>query len=225
MLSNIIYLHFNCLGQTFNRQLYSNILALFDGVLGVILFSIILIKPMGINGVYFGHILGGIVPILYIIFYAWYKSKRVPRKMEDLMLMPDAFGVEKDDVLAISIDNIEDVVDIARRIQSFCLDKGIDKKRSYIAALATEEMASNIVEHGFTKDNKNHSIDVRAIYKNKVIILKIRDNCIPFNPEERSKLVDQDDITKNIGIRMIYKLSKDIQYQNILGLNVLTMRI
>ena len=38
-------------------------------------------------------------------------------------------------------------------------------------------------------------------------------------------MVDSEDILKNIGIRMIYKLIKDIDYQHIFGLNVLTMTI
>jgi len=63
-----------------------------------------------------------------------------------------------------------------------------------------EEMAGNIVGHGFTKDNKRHLIDVRVVHKG-------------------------DDIMKNIGIRMVFKTASDIQYQNILGLNVLTIRI
>ena len=42
---------------------------------------------------------------------------------------------------------------------------------------------------------------------------------------ERQKMTESDDITKNIGIRMIFKMANDIQYQNILGLNVLTIRI
>ena len=34
-----------------------------------------------------------------------------------------------------------------------------------------------------------------------------------------------EDITKNIGIRMVYSMTDNIDYQNILGLNVLTLRI
>ena len=54
---------------------------------------------------------------------------------------------------------------------------------------------------------------------------RIKDDCIPFDPKERNKLESGDDLTKNIGIRMIYKIMKDVNYQNLLGLNVLTVRI
>ena len=88
-----------------------------------------------------------------------------------------------------------------------------------------EEMAGNVVSHGFTKDDKEHSVDVRVVHKDGDLILRIKDDCVPFDPGERQSIVESDDVLKNIGIRMVFKLAKDIQYQNILGLNVLTIRI
>ena len=48
---------------------------------------------------------------------------------------------------------------------------------------------------------------------------------MPFDPGERQKIASPDDPVKNIAIRMVYRMAKDIEYQNILGLNVLTIRI
>ena len=42
---------------------------------------------------------------------------------------------------------------------------------------------------------------------------------------DAQKLAEKEDITSNIGIRMVFRTASDIQYQNILGLNVLTIRI
>ena len=61
--------------------------------------------------------------------------------------------------------------------------------------------------------------------KNDDVILRIKDDCAPFDPGERRQLAEGEDITQNIGIRMVFKISRDVQYQNILGLNVLTIRI
>jgi hypothetical protein len=48
---------------------------------------------------------------------------------------------------------------------------------------------------------------------------------VPFDPGERQKLAEGDDIIKNIGIRMVFRAASEVKYQNILGLNVLTIRI
>ncbi len=53
----------------------------------------------------------------------------------------------------------------------------------------------------------------------------LRDDCVPFDPGERQRMTADDDPVKNIGIRMVYRIARDVQYQNMLGMNVLTVRI
>ena len=216
---------FSCFEQINGNQLYVNLLAPLDGVLCVAGFSAILIVPMGTNGVYAANLLNGVVCVLFVIVFAWVFCRRMPRRLEDLMMIPDGFGVSEDERIDITVRTSEEAVEVAEKIQEFCLSKGIDQKRAYFAALAMEEMAVNIVEHGFTKDNKDHSIDVRVTHKDDKVILRIKDDCIPFDPKERSRVFSPDDPAKNMGIRMIYKIMEDIEYRNTLGLNILTVRI
>ncbi len=88
-----------------------------------------------------------------------------------------------------------------------------------------EEMAGNIVQHGFPKDRRRHTIDVRAVHKNGSLILRIKDDCIPFDPAEKQRMAEAEDPTKNIGVRMIFRMASDVQYRNTFGLNVLTIRV
>ena len=83
-------------------------------------------------------------------------------------------------------------------------------------------MAGNIVQHGFD-DGKKHSIDMRVSILKDEIRISIKDDCKLFNPEEAEKIFSPDDITHNIGIRMVGKISKSMSYQNTLGLNVLSI--
>ena len=222
---SLVQMHFVCYGQTSGKQVYVNILALLDGLVGVAGFSLLLIPVMGIKGVYLANILNGVVSVLFIIGYAWFRNKHLSLRIPDLMVIPEDFGVADDEKIDISVQTPEEVVSVSRSIQEFCQSKGIDEKRSYYAALAMEEMAGNIVEHGFEKDSRQHSVDVRVVHKDDVFLLRIKDDCIPFDPKERSSLTEGDDALKNIGIRLIYGIMKDIDYQNVLGLNVLTIKI
>ena len=86
-------------------------------------------------------------------------------------------------------------------------------------------MAGNVIEHGFSKDRRTHTVDIHTVYKNNSVILRIKDDCIPFDPQERSRLTNPEDPAENIGIRMVWQMAEEIQYRNILGLNVLTIRI
>ncbi|MBR3227263.1 MAG: ATP-binding protein [Erysipelotrichaceae bacterium] len=222
---SIIMMHFSCYGQSMNRQFYVNVLALLDGVIGVAGFSALLIGSMGIRAVYIANVLNGVLTTLFIVAYAVFKLKAFPRNMEELMVLPDDFGVAENERIDISIRTVEEVVTVSSRIHDFCRERGIDERRAYYAALSMEEMAANVVEHGFVKDNRKHSVDVRVIHKDDQVILRIKDDCVPFDPKEREKITDSGDILKNIGIRMIYRIMKDIEYRNVLGLNVLTIRI
>ncbi len=222
---SVICMHFTCYGQAMNKQLLIHSLALLDGVVTMVAASALLVPIFGIDGVYYANICNGTVTTLFILVYAWTCLKRFPRSMEDLLVIPDGFGYGEDSRIDISVDTMEEVVKLSDAVMSFCKEKGIDEKRSYLAGLAVEETAGNIVEHGFTKDKKNHSIDVRVAEKNGGLIIRIKDDCIAFDPSERKDIIDPEDPLKNIGIRMLYSLADSVEYQNILGLNVLTVRI
>jgi len=220
----IIATHFCCYWQASGRQGILHFIALMDGVVCVAGFSALLIKPFEMNGVYAANVLNGVVIILIIVIYSCICRRHFPHKMDDLMVIPDNFGAPACERMDISIRTIDEVVTIARRVQEFCMERGIDDRRAYLAGLSMEEMAGNIVEHGFTKDKRSHTIDVRVVHKEGDIILRIKDDCVAFDPADRTDIV-KDDITKNIGIRMIFKIAKKVQHQSVLGLNVLTVRI
>ena len=84
-------------------------------------------------------------------------------------------------------------------------------------------MVVNVIDHGFTKDKKDHSVDVRVVCKDDEVILRIKDDCVPFDPEERSLLAKGGDAASNIGIRTVYSIARSTDYQNLFGLNVLTL--
>ena len=222
---SVIYLHFVTHAQVAGKQLFVHIMSLLDGVVCVSLFSLLLIKPLGMKGVYIASTLNGLVTLAVAVLWAWAKKKRFPRRMEELMAMDDDFGAAEDARLDVSLRSAAEVSQLSERVQRFCLDRGVDQRRSYLAGLFLEEMTANVVEHGFTKDRKKHSADVRVVHKDDTVILRIKDDCVPFDPAERQSIVTPEDPTKNIGIRMVYAMAEDIKYQNILGLNVLTIRI
>lgn len=221
---SIICMHFTCYGEASGKHALVHILSLLDGVICVTGFTALLIRWLGMNSVYVANVLNGVVTTAVIVAYSWIRNRRFPKTMEELMVIPKTFGVPESERLDLSVVNMGGVVTIAQKVEAFCLEKGLDARRAVLAGLALEEMAGNVVDHGFKKDRKKHSVDVRVVHKDDGVILRIKDDCVPFDPAERKKISEPDDPAKNIGIRMVYQIAKDMQYQNILGLNVLTMR-
>ena len=218
-------LHYGCYAQVSEKKAMSVIIPVIDGFAGVVLFSFFLIPSLGMNGLYISNILNGFLCAAVILAGAWITLKRFPRTLEDLMAIPKTFGAEIDERIDISVRNIDEVMNVSRQVIAFCENRGIDKRRSYLAGLCMEEMAGNIIEHGFTKDTKKHSVDIRVVHKKDTVLLRIRDNCSAFNPSERVRIMEPGETGKNVGIRLVYKMASDVSYQNLLGMNVLTMRI
>ena len=225
MVLSVFSLHFAVYAQTTEKKVMSVVLPLCDGMIGVVLFSFILIPSMKMNGLYAANILNGIFCAAVITAGAWIHRKRCPRNFEEMMDIPERIGAEADARIDISIRRMEEVTEVSERILEFCKKRGIDPRRSFFAALCMEEMAGNVVEHGFTKDSKQHYADIRVIHKNDELVMRIRDNCEKFNPTDYARMMDAGEAGKNVGIKLVNRIASSVSYQNLLGMNVLTMRI
>jgi Na+-driven multidrug efflux pump/anti-sigma regulatory factor (Ser/Thr protein kinase) len=222
----VLSLHYAAYCQVAQKKVMSAVLPIFDGFIGVVACSLFLIPLMQMNGLYLANILNGFICAAVILIGAWLALKRFPRNLEDLMAIPENIGVSAEDRIDISITCVDEVVNVSQKICDFCKAHGIDERRSIFSGLCMEEMAGNVVEHGFHKDNKkHHTVDVRVMHKEGDIILRIRDDCKSFDPSSYVKMMDPGENGKNAGIQLVYKIAREVRYQNLLGLNMLTIRL
>ena len=202
-----------------------NAIAITDGLLGSGLSALLLAPALGAVGVWWSLPINGVACLILILVYSCLKTKRFPRSFNDFIGLEDGFGVPESDRLDMVAFGMDEVINLSEKVIVFCTEKGLDPKRSYYAGLCLEEMAGNIVLHGFDKDRKKHAVDMRVVYEEDRLTIRLSDNCVPFNPKERAEIFNPDDITRNIGVRMVARIAKSMQYQHMLGLNVLTMVI
>ena len=92
-----------------------------------------------------------------------------------------------------------------------------------LIGLSVEEMTINILEHGFTKDKLAHNVDVRLVLDADSRIIRIRDNCVRFDPTTYLELHRSEDPAAHIGLRMVMGMVKEANYVNSLGLNNLSL--
>lgn len=222
---SIVCTHFLCYFQATGKHILVHLMAVLDGVIGVVGFTLLLIKNTGINGVYIANVLNGLIAIVVVLVYACHRKKGFPKNMDELMAIPPGFGVPEENRMEVTMNNMESVIGVSEAVHNFCRNRKIDEHRAFLASLFLEEMAGNVVEHGFSADKRSHYVHICVACKKEALILSIKDDCIPFDFEERRKIMDPDDKTKNIGIRIVSGLASDIKHQNILGLNVMTIRL
>lgn len=201
-----------------------------DGIVGVCLFTLLLIPHIGMTGVWAGQVLGSVFNIILIIIYAFLYNRKPPVNLERLMCFDKDFGVPDENRIDITVHKMDEVICLSERVWSFCESHGITDQRRNYSSLCTEELAGNIIQHGFT-DKKKHSIDIRVTYVNEEIMITFKDDGISFNPKEAALLFGAEDTGArkdeaafhNIGLHLVDRISKSMNYQNTFGLNILTI--
>ena len=211
--------------QATGHNIYVNVLSVFDGFISMVVPAVLLAPVLGALGVWLANPIGMILTILTLPVYEIIHWKRMPRSLDEWMLLRPDFGVSEEDCLDLALSSLEEVSGSSEIIHEFCRAHDMEDRAAYYSALCLEEMGANVINHGFTHDSNTHSLNARVVYLKDMVMLRLKDDCIPFDPAEYSELVSDEERFDNIGIRMVYKIADDVSYQNLLGLNVLTILI
>lgn len=87
-------------------------------------------------------------------------------------------------------------------------------------------MCLGIIKDRFEADRKKHTIEVRVLHKGEDILMSLKDDCKPYNPQERADFLNpKDNSPKSMSIRLFMGIVKETEYQLTLGINVFTMTV
>lgn len=209
---------------TFEDFKFVNFFNIMHNIVLHVFFAFLTNRYYGSYAVFSSFIFAEIGSLFIYIIYSTIKNKHLPKTYYDLVVINNNF----DDVIKhyISITNNNEITNISKNINEFCIKNNISKRKSFLTSLCAEEMIENIFDHGFTKKSiKDKKVDIYVIIDNDEISLRIRDNSVAFNPETRSVIFNPEDPCKNIGLRIVKNISKEMTYQNLFGLNNTIIKI
>ena len=153
------------------------------------------------------------------------KEKTCPADtLEWMLALPNDFDVPDEDRIDRTITSHDEVIALSRAAWTFCDEHGCDEDRKYAIALVVEELATNTVMSGFRPGRRN-TIDMRILKKGNEYIVRLRDDCMIFDPVKQLQLYDNDSPTHHFGLRLALGSAKDVQYTTILKLNNLVLRV
>ena len=179
---------------------------------------------LGYDSVFGGYIFTEVCYAIVIFVYICIKNKSVPKRLEDILLIPSDF--DEVEMYNVSIHSYDEVANLSQGVTNFLLAQNVDSKRAKLSGLCTEEMASNIFEHGFSKvDKKSTNVDVLASVENDEISIRIRDNAIPYNPTTRELIFNPEDPCKNAGLKLVKNYAKEMIYQNLFDNNSMILKL
>jgi anti-sigma regulatory factor (Ser/Thr protein kinase) len=199
-----------------------NFIVAADGIIVVIAMSYVLSYFFGMTGIWIAQV-GGCALLAFIIWLmAWIMGKKLPVSVPDLCCYPADFGVADDMRLNLTVHGMDEVINISKQVIDFCKARGVENITSQRAGLCVEELAGNIVAHGFS-GKKGEAVDISVTKSKEELIIKFKDNCRLFNPKELDAIFDPEDPVRNIGIRLVSKSCREMEYHSLLGLNVMSI--
>lgn len=223
---NLIYFNYF---QGIGKSLLSSVSGFLSEAGFLMLSAWALSRWLGADAVWAAFPVTQVLMLLYYSLVIPIEDRRLRVRHKNLwdrvLLLPDSFDVPEDARLDRCITTMDAVTRLSQEVWDFCDRHGCDSRRRYLMSLSVEEMAGNVIQHGFTGDRKKHSIDVRILKKGEDYIVRIRDDCFFFDPLERLRLYSEDDPSHHMGLRMIIHTAKDVRYTCILKLNNLLIRI
>lgn len=129
------------------------------------------------------------------------------------------FMFENDEVESFetSLDNdITNAALISEELTKFAKSVGVEERDAQVVGLAGEEMVNNIITYGY-RHNHKYWIDVALKKVNDTLILRIRDDGMPFDPTKYE--FDNDENYSTSGIQLISALTDKMTYMRILSFN------
>ena len=207
--------------QATGRVTLTEAVSLAEGAVLPVLAAWALSLFLGVTGVWLYFFAGETLACLALAFLIRKKAGDWPWKGEACLLLKNDFGVPPEDLMEADILTLQEVTAAAEQAERFCLRHGQSVKFSRHIALCVEEMAANIVQHGFPGDGKKHHLSVRLLHKKDHCVLRFRDDCGAFDPVHYVPRGEQD----GLGIRLALAMAREATYIYSLNLNNLTLKL
>ena len=222
LMPNVSYNIFLQAYRAQNRMLLINILSFAETAM-IGFFTQITVKPFGVDMAWLSNTIIDFICLIIVMISVIAFKKKFDMNITAWLKIEDDFGAKENEFMCFSAVTVDDVVKGSQNSIEFCRKFGCSKRIASHVGLCLEEMADNVLEHGFKKDKKYYA-DVRIVFKDNIFTVRIRDNCREYDPRKRIDMFDISHPEMNTGIYIVSKMSDSIDYYNNAGINTLIMK-
>ena len=135
-LINLVWMNFY---QSTKRTGLATMICILEAFVYAILAALVLIRPLGSNGVWLAFLVGEVLTVVTLYIYVAYKNKKLLPGLSDFMLLDKNFGVEGKERWDLSIGNdMEQVMTLSDAITAensipcgICMRAGTRRKKSW----------------------------------------------------------------------------------------------
>ena len=204
----------------FSMNYYPSIEKNLPSLVVVLLRELVIVLPVTLALLFTNGILGysiayviteaGTVVLTYIFILFWNKKT----KTHGIFMFEEGDNIKTFDT---TLENqLENASLISEQLTEFARSNGVAERESQIVGLTAEEIVNNIITYGYKHNQKNY-IDVGLKIIDGLLVLRIRDDGLPFDPTKYE--FDQDENYSTSGIELISKLTDKMNYMRVLNMN------
>ena len=201
--------------QTTGREKLASLMATLNGFVFVILFAMLLIQ-WNEHLLWFSFVLAELATLLVVLGVSVRLHKKEGASGLLLLRKEDSNGTWADFSIAATV---EAGTGLSEQVMRFCSEHGVEPSSAIRLGIAVEEMAVNTARYGH--QHAGGMIDVLVRITEQELILRLRDDGVPFNPTEYHGWEEY----AVGGIEVVRRLAKEINYTRQLGFNVTIVTI
>ena len=200
--------------QTTLKTSLATLNTVLQGFVFLVPLSILFIGSIGITGVSFSAALTEALAFFTVFVYRAVRQRRGKLPQKGFLMIPDKDG---DNLCDITIRGTEkEAVEVSSCLMRSCEESGIPGDTAALIGVAAEELAVNISRYG-SKNTRPEYIDINLSIIDGKLILRVRDDGVPFDPTEYK--TDESDEYLMTGIEMIRRITSSVSYTRVLNMN------
>lgn len=181
-------------------------------------FAVLLVNLIGVSGVWYAYLANHLVFFATAVVVISIKTGHVPRNMDEAMLLPKKYYDNKN-LLEFSMEvkknqNFEKIDGIRQLLE----DHNYDEATVYQCEACLEELLIRVL----AKKKKPTYVDIRLFIQDDNLRFSMRDN----GPMKNHLIVDDtENKEENVGISIVRKMARAVNYSYMAGFNVLNVEI
>jgi serine/threonine-protein kinase RsbW len=130
-------------------------------------------------------------------------------------MMQTTQPIESSDMQFLTVPGVLDSLDeIAKFVVATTQAAGLDKKAAYRFRLAVDEIATNIIIHGYEETGNEGDVTLQVELNEHTLTLIIEDTAISYNPNQHD-LPDEEDLNEPLEKRKIGGLGVYLAIQGV----------
>ncbi len=208
--------------QATGKNALSNFFSFLQGFLLVTVIAVPLMPSMGIDAVWLAMIGNSLITCVIIVIVTIAHNKRFVKNAEDWLILPSGYGVSEEDRLVLILHDKDSIASTFDKVADFCKRYGVDEEKVTGLTGALASLAGNIIRESFDEAKDKNSIDISLFHKDNVLTIRLKGDNLSYSAENREESVKRVDMMTHF--KKFRENSSSVEYSNMLGLNVLTIK-